>query len=75
MALSTSLAEAQRYVATSRTSGELQLELLKLEGCMPQSSVLEVGCGCLNAGVPIMRYLHRRHYVGIGRTPGSSTQR
>jgi cyclopropane fatty-acyl-phospholipid synthase-like methyltransferase len=59
------LAEAQRYVATSRTSGELQLELLKLEGCTPDSHVLEVGCGCLSAGVPVMRYLARSHYVGI----------
>jgi cyclopropane fatty-acyl-phospholipid synthase-like methyltransferase len=60
-----SLAEAQRYVATSRTSGELQLELLKLEGCMPESHVLEIGCGCLSAGVPVMRYLGRRRYVGV----------
>jgi cyclopropane fatty-acyl-phospholipid synthase-like methyltransferase len=60
-----SLEDAQRYVATSRTSGELQLELLKLEGASPQSHVLEVGCGCLSAGVPLMRYLNRRRYVGI----------
>ena len=56
---------ASRYVATSRTSGELQLELLKREGCRPESSVLEVGCGCLNAGVPVMAYLDRGRYVGI----------
>jgi cyclopropane fatty-acyl-phospholipid synthase-like methyltransferase len=60
-----SLEAAQRYVATSRTSGELQLELLKLEGCVPQSHVLEVGCGCLSAGTPVMRYLKRGRYVGI----------
>jgi cyclopropane fatty-acyl-phospholipid synthase-like methyltransferase len=60
-----SLEEAQRYVATSRTSGELQLELLKLEGCSPGSHVLEVGCGCLSAGAPVIRYLNRRRYVGI----------
>ena len=60
-----SLEAAQRYVATSRTSGELQLELLKLEGCTPTSHVLEIWCGCLNAGVPVMRYLGRGRYVGI----------
>jgi len=60
-----SLEAAQRYVATSRTSGELQLELLKLEGCSRESHVLDVGCGCLSAGVPLMRYLRRGRYVGI----------
>lgn len=60
-----SLADAQRYVATSRASGELQLEFLKREGCTRKSQVLEIGCGCLSAGVPVMRYLQRGHYVGI----------
>ena len=32
---------------------------------MHKSHVLEVGCGCLSAGVPVMRYLQRGHYVGI----------
>ena len=59
------LVTATRYVATSRVSGELQLELLKREGCTPESSVLEVGCGCLNAGVPLIAYLRRGNYVGI----------
>jgi SAM-dependent methyltransferase len=56
---------ATRYVATSRVSGELQLELLEREGCVRESDVLEVGCGCLNAGVPVMAYLRRGNYVGI----------
>jgi SAM-dependent methyltransferase len=59
------LARARRYVATSEESGLLQLELLRKEGCLPSSSVLEVGCGCLNAGVPVMRYLDPVNYVGI----------
>jgi SAM-dependent methyltransferase len=59
------LEEAKRYVATDRGSGEVQLELLKLEGCSPQSSVLEVGCGCLNAGLPVIAYLDAGRYVGI----------
>ncbi len=65
MRAAASLEAAQRYVATSRTSGELQLELLKLEGCSRESHVLDVGCGCLSAGVPLMRYLRRGRYVGI----------
>jgi cyclopropane fatty-acyl-phospholipid synthase-like methyltransferase len=60
-----SLEDAQRYVATSPASGEVQLELLKLEGCVRESQVLEIGCGCLSAGVPVMRHLRRGHYVGI----------
>jgi cyclopropane fatty-acyl-phospholipid synthase-like methyltransferase len=65
LSAASSLAEAQRYVATSRASGELQLELLRREGCRRESHVLEVGCGCLSAGIPVMRYLQRGHYVGI----------
>jgi SAM-dependent methyltransferase len=57
--------DAGRYVATSPASGEVQLELLRLEGCVPDSSVLEVGCGCLHAGVPLISYLRRGNYVGI----------
>lgn len=60
-----SLDEATRYVATSRASGEVQLELLQLEGCRPRDAVLEIGCGCLNAGIPVMQYLKARRYVGI----------
>lgn len=60
-----SLDEATRYVATSRASGEVQLELLKLEGCTSGDAVLEVGCGCLNAGIPVMQYLEAGKYVGI----------
>jgi SAM-dependent methyltransferase len=56
---------ASRYVASSRAGGEVQLELLKREGCTPRSAVLEVGCGCLSAGAPVMAYLRRGNYVGI----------
>jgi len=59
------LASAKAYVGTDEVSGQLQFELLKREGCAPGSRVLEVGCGCLNAGVPLMRYLERGHFVGI----------
>lgn len=60
-----SLAAAREYVGTTPASGKLQLELLQREGCTPTAHVLEVGCGCLSAGVPVMRYLQREHYVGI----------
>ena len=56
---------ARRYVDTDEVSGRLQLEILKREGCVPASRVLEVGCGCLHAGIPLMRYLDHSNYVGI----------
>ncbi len=57
--------DALDYVGTNELSGNLQLELLKKEGCTPESKVLEVGCGMLNAGYPVMQYLNAGHYVGI----------
>jgi hypothetical protein len=60
-----SLAEAQAYTGTDRTSGRLQLEILKSEGCLPSSNLLEIGCGCLSAGVPLIEYLEAGRYVGI----------
>jgi cyclopropane fatty-acyl-phospholipid synthase-like methyltransferase len=45
--------------------GRLQLDLLKQNGCKPHSQVLEIGCGCLVAGRPIMEYLLPGRYVGI----------
>jgi len=34
-------------------------------GCKPTDKVLEIGCGALNAGFPIMQYLERGNYYGI----------
>jgi cyclopropane fatty-acyl-phospholipid synthase-like methyltransferase len=59
------LKEAQDYVGTIEISGQLQLELLKKEGCVPESKVLEIGCGCLHLGVPLIEYLDAGNYVGI----------
>jgi cyclopropane fatty-acyl-phospholipid synthase-like methyltransferase len=46
-------------------AGQAQLDLLKMNGCKPDSHVLEVGCGCLVAGRPIIEYLNPDCYVGI----------
>jgi SAM-dependent methyltransferase len=60
---------AQAYVGNTGQSyfvvGRLQLELLKMNGCTTDSQVLEVGCGCLAAGRPIMEFLNPDRYVGI----------
>lgn len=57
--------EAQTYVGTNEASGYFQCDLLKLEGCRPESNVLEIGCGCLHAAMPLVQYLNVGHYVGI----------
>ena len=57
--------EAQMYVGTDEVSGQLQLELLQREGCFSGSKVLEIGCGRLHLGIPLIRYLENNHYVGI----------
>jgi cyclopropane fatty-acyl-phospholipid synthase-like methyltransferase len=57
--------EAELYVATDEVSGQLQLELLKREGCNPNSYVLEFGCGHLHLGVPLIQFLETGHYVGV----------
>ena len=56
---------ARRDVDTDEVSGQLQFEILKREGCVPSSRVLEVGCGCLHAGRQLIRYLDESHYVGV----------
>jgi cyclopropane fatty-acyl-phospholipid synthase-like methyltransferase len=64
-----SLAEAQAYTGTDRVSGRLQMEVLQREGCMPGSHVLEVGCGCLSAGLHLIEWLDADRYVGIDPNP------
>jgi SAM-dependent methyltransferase len=60
---------AQYYVgnvgADYFTVGRLQLELLRMNGLHPSAQVLEIGCGCLVAGLPIIRFLDAGRYVGI----------
>lgn len=46
-------------------SGEAQLQLLKDEGLKPEHHLLEVGCGSLNAGIPLIEYLDVNRYAGI----------
>jgi SAM-dependent methyltransferase len=57
--------DARRFVGTDEVSGQLQLALLQRQGCVPASRVLELGCGCLHVGVPLMQYLDKGNYVGV----------
>lgn len=63
------MAEAQAYTGTDEVSGGLQMEVLKREGCEPRSKVLEVGCGCLSAGMRLIDYLDAGNYAGIDPNP------
>jgi SAM-dependent methyltransferase len=45
--------------------GRLQLDFLKQVGLEPRHTVLDIGCGCLRAGVELIRYLKPNHYYGI----------
>lgn len=45
--------------------GRLQLDFLQREGLAPGSTLLDVGCGCLRAGVHFVRFLEPGRYYGI----------
>jgi hypothetical protein len=65
----TTFEQAQHYVGNPGenyfTVGRLQLELLKRNGLHPDARVLEIGCGCLVAGRPLMEFLQPDRYAGI----------
>jgi SAM-dependent methyltransferase len=42
-----------------------QFEMLKSQGMHPHHKFLELGCGPLTAGIPIIRYLEEGNYVGV----------
>jgi cyclopropane fatty-acyl-phospholipid synthase-like methyltransferase len=70
MAVSVDLwTHAQAYVGNANEAyhmaGICQLELLKRNGLKPHHHVLEVGCGALVAGRPLIQYLGPDRYVGI----------
>jgi cyclopropane fatty-acyl-phospholipid synthase-like methyltransferase len=59
------LEDPDHYVGTDDVSGRLQFELLKREGCSPDSKLLEIGCGNLHGAVPLIEFLEKANYVGL----------
>ena len=57
--------KAVLYVGTESKEGLAQLAILIYYGCKPNHKVLEIGCGTLNAGYPIMQYLDKGNYFAI----------
>jgi SAM-dependent methyltransferase len=45
--------------------GTLQLEFIVSQGLEPHHTFLDVGCGCLRAGVHFLKYLDEGKYYGI----------
>jgi SAM-dependent methyltransferase len=45
--------------------GQLQLDFLRGAGLRPHHNVLDIGCGCLRAGVKLIPFLEPNHYYGI----------
>ena len=63
--------QLKRGVHSSRVGGRwekmgrLQLDFLVEHGLTPDSCVLDVGCGALRAGIPLVGYLDPGRYYGI----------
>ncbi|MDH3520354.1 MAG: class I SAM-dependent methyltransferase, partial [Myxococcales bacterium] len=42
-----------------------QIEFLEREGLRPQHQLLDIGCGTLRGGIPLIAYLEKGHYTGV----------
>jgi len=42
-----------------------QMKLMRDVGLLPEHRFLDIGCGTLRGGLPVVRYLKRAHYYGI----------
>ena len=45
--------------------GALQFEFLRQQGLLPQHKLVDIGCGALRCGIPIIRYLDEGNYYGV----------
>lgn len=46
-----------------------QIEFLKSQGLKPKHHLLDLGCGNLRGGIPIIAHLNPGHYIGIDSRP------
>ncbi len=52
-----------------KKSRDFQIKFLKDVGLTPEDYLLDIGCGTLVGGIPIIHYLEKRHYYGIEVRP------
>lgn len=50
-------------------SRDFQIDFLTRMGLQPQHKVLDIGCGPLRGGIPLIRYLDQNNYTGIDIRP------
>lgn len=48
---------------------DFQIGFLKEVGLQPQHHLLDIGCGTLRGGLPLIEYLEKGHYYGIEARP------
>ena len=48
-----------------KESRDFQIEFLRRRGLQPERSVLDIGCGPLRGGIPLVQFLNTGNYVGI----------
>ena len=48
-----------------REIGSLQFAFLRQNGLLPQHKLLDIGCGALRCGIPIIEYLDAGNYYGV----------
>jgi len=44
---------------------DFQFDFLKRVGLLPEHYLLDIGCGTLRGGIPIINYLEKEHYFGL----------
>ena len=44
---------------------DFQIQFLKQVGLEPQHYLLDLGCGTLRGGIPVIEYLEKGHYFGV----------
>jgi hypothetical protein len=49
------------------TIGRLQFDYLRSQGLLPHHYFCDVACGSMRAGVHLIRYLDKGHYMGIDK--------
>jgi SAM-dependent methyltransferase len=50
---------------TWKSKREFQIQFLKQVGLKPEHYLLDLGCGTLRGGIPIIEYLEKGHYFGV----------